>query len=91
MCVCVRVCLSFLVIGSIHHADYMICRHCGNDISLSNFLLNVDSPNAVQSWNATFFRTPGVLVQELTNPVGGIFRVVNVKKAHCAKVDHVSR
>lgn len=68
----------------------MICRQCGNDISLSNFLLNVDSPKATQTWNATFYRSPGVHVQELTNPLGSRFRVVSVRKAHCTNVDSVS-
>lgn len=75
---------------AIADADYMICRQCGNDISLSNFLLNVDSPLATQSWNATFFRSPGVHVQELTNPLGNLFRVISVRKAHCSKIESVS-
>lgn len=68
----------------------MICRHCGTDISLSNFLLTKLSPAATQAANASLYGTAGVLVQDLVNPLGGRFRVVAVRKAQCAKVDNVS-
>lgn len=64
--------------------EFLVCRHCGTDISLGNFLLNKLSPSAVLSANASLFGTSGVLVQDLINPLGVRFRVVAVRKAQCA-------
>lgn len=67
----------------------MICRHCGSDISLSNFLLSKPSPAATQLLNVTLYGVSGVLVQDLINSIGGHFRVVASRKAQCALVDSV--
>lgn len=67
----------------------MICRDCGSDISLSNFLFNKISPSALSSTNVTLFNTE-VLVQDLVNPLGVHFKVIIVKKATCNKIENVS-
>lgn len=70
-------------------SDYMICKHCGADVSLSNFLLRKTSPEAVSTGNYTLYNTADVLVQELVNPIGAKFKVILVNHASCSKVDNV--
>lgn len=72
------------------HTEFMICRHCGSDIALSNFLVNTLSPAAKHWTHGRLYSTADVLVQDLVNPLGGRFRVVAVRKAQCAKTDNVS-
>lgn len=67
----------------------MICKHCGADVSLSNFLLRKTSPEAVSAGNFTLFNTADVLVQELVNQVETKFKVILVNHASCSKVDTV--
>lgn len=73
--------LCFLV------AEYVICRHCGNDITISNFFLNKLSPLALWSTNYTFYDNKNILIQRLENPFGIQSRVAIVHRANCAKLN----
>ncbi len=70
--------------------DFIICRQCGTDASLSNFLVNKQAASTVDSKNITLFNKTGILIQELENPVGARFQVVTVKTAFCAKIYSVN-
>lgn len=72
------------------HTEFMICRHCGRDITVSNHLLNQRSPAAVSVAHQRLYGQDDVLVQELVNPLGNRFRVVAVRHAQCARADRVS-
>lgn len=66
--------------------EYVICRHCGSDITVSNFFEEKLSPLALSFTNQTFYDTKSVLIQTLENPLGIRFKVVVTKKAHCARI-----
>lgn len=72
----------FLV--DISFSEFVICRMCGSDITLSNYFDNKLSPVAVSVGNHTFHDVPDVLIQELENPFGIKFQVATLKQAHCA-------
>lgn len=65
----------------------MICRHCGNDVTISNFFINKISPHALSASNQTIYNHQKVLVQTLENSLGVQFKVAIVRKAHCASVN----
>lgn len=69
-------------------SEYIICRQCGVDITISNFFLNKISPSATATSNQSFYKDINVLVQTLENPLGISFRVFIVKRAHCANTIH---
>lgn len=60
---------------------------CGSDVTISNFLVNKLSPDALIAANYTYLDVPDVLIQELRNPFGIQFSVVTLKHAHCAHTD----
>lgn len=67
-------------------ADFIICRQCGTDVSLSNFLVNKKAEVTLDSKNLALFNKTSVLIQELENPVGARFQIVTVNIAFCAKI-----
>lgn len=67
--------------------EYVICRHCGSDITLSNFFINKLSPYALTSTNQTFYQNKRILLQNLENPFGLEFQVAIVHRAHCAIIN----
>ncbi|XP_053695850.1 protein cereblon-like [Sabethes cyaneus] len=67
--------------------DFFICRSCGHDVSLSNFLIDKHSPLAIGSSNQTLLTGKQVVVQEVQNTLGIRFKIVVVNQAYCAKVD----
>ncbi|XP_055715702.1 protein cereblon-like isoform X2 [Phlebotomus papatasi] len=67
--------------------DFIICRACGSDVALSNFLLYKLSPQAKYAANETLFEDQPTLVQELENPFGIRYRIVLLKHASCALID----
>lgn len=67
-------------------SEFMICRHCGTDVTISNFFINKLSPHALSASNQTFNKHHKVLVQTLENSLGVQFKVAIVRKAHCAAV-----
>ncbi|XP_058825087.1 protein cereblon-like [Topomyia yanbarensis] len=67
--------------------DFFICRSCGHDISLSNFLLDKHSPLAIGSTNQTLQVGRQIAVQEVQNTLGIRFKIIVVQQAYCAKVD----
>ncbi|GAB0091622.1 protein cereblon [Sergentomyia squamirostris] len=68
--------------------DFLICRSCGSDVGLSNFLLYKISPLALSASNETLFED-NILVQELENPLGIRYRIVLLRHAVCAHIDSV--
>lgn len=66
--------------------DFIICRQCGTDVSLSNFLVNKQAATTLDSKHVALFNKTSVLVQELENPVGARFQIVTVNIAFCAKI-----
>jgi hypothetical protein len=68
--------------------DYLVCRNCGADVSLTNFFVNKLSPSAIASINTTLFGED-VLVQEFVNPINLKFIVVLLKRASCSRVELV--
>ncbi|XP_037040898.1 protein cereblon homolog [Bradysia coprophila] len=66
--------------------DFVICRQCGTDVSLSNFLINKPAASTLDSNNITLFNKTSVLVQQLENPAGVRFQIVTVNIAFCAKI-----
>uniref|UniRef100_A0A6B2E9I9 Putative conserved secreted protein n=1 Tax=Phlebotomus kandelakii TaxID=1109342 RepID=A0A6B2E9I9_9DIPT len=69
--------------------DFLICRACGSDVGLSNFLLFKISPQAKYISNETLFDDQPTLVQELENPFGIRYRIVLLRHANCAHIDSV--
>uniref|UniRef100_C6FFU8 17 kDa salivary protein n=1 Tax=Phlebotomus arabicus TaxID=578135 RepID=C6FFU8_9DIPT len=67
--------------------DFLICRACGGDVGLSNFLLYKISPQAKYIANETLFEDQPTLVQELENPFGIRYRIVLLRHANCAHID----
>ncbi|XP_059620840.1 protein cereblon-like isoform X2 [Phlebotomus argentipes] len=67
--------------------DFLICRACGSDVALSNFLLYKVSPHAKYVANETLFEDQPTLVQELENPIGIRYRIVLLRHANCAQID----
>ncbi|XP_055608497.1 uncharacterized protein LOC129755837 [Uranotaenia lowii] len=66
--------------------DFFICRSCGHDISLSNFLIDKHSPLALSFSNHTLAIGKPVTVQEVQNSLGIRFKIVVVRQGYCAKV-----
>lgn len=67
-------------------SDYLICRTCGSDIALSNFITIKQSNKALVASNETLFEKKEALVQLLENPLGSRFEVIALKRASCARV-----
>lgn len=67
--------------------DFFICRSCGHDVSLSNFVLNKHSPLALGFSNQTLSTGKQVTVQEVQNTLGIRFKIVIVQQAYCAKIE----
>uniref|UniRef100_U5EPA1 Putative 17 kDa salivary protein n=1 Tax=Corethrella appendiculata TaxID=1370023 RepID=U5EPA1_9DIPT len=67
--------------------EYLICRQCGSDITLTNFLIEKLSPVALSVVNQTIYENKRVLIQEVQNPLGIKFKIILLKQAHCAKFD----
>lgn len=67
--------------------DFFICRSCGHDVSLSNFVLEKVSPLALGSSNQTLSTGREAIVQEVQNTLGIRFKIIVVEKAYCAKVE----
>uniref|UniRef100_A0A1L8DP13 Putative conserved secreted protein n=2 Tax=Nyssomyia neivai TaxID=330878 RepID=A0A1L8DP13_9DIPT len=67
--------------------DFLICRACGSDVAVTNFLLHKLSPQARYAANETLFEDQKALVQELENPFGIRYRIILLKHATCANVD----
>lgn len=67
--------------------DFFICRSCGHDVSLSNFVLEKYSPLALGSSNQTLSAGREAIVQEVQNTLGIRFKIIVVEKAYCAKVE----
>ncbi|XP_055638165.1 protein cereblon-like isoform X2 [Toxorhynchites rutilus septentrionalis] len=68
-------------------ADFFICRSCGHDVSLSNFLLDKHSPLAIGTSNQTLAAGKQLAIQEVQNTLGIRFKIIVVQKAYCAKVE----
>ncbi|KAJ6635834.1 Protein cereblon, partial [Pseudolycoriella hygida] len=66
--------------------DFMICRHCGADVSLSNFLTNKRASSSLESKNISLYEKQSVLVQQLENPAKARYHIVTVNIAFCAKI-----
>lgn len=71
----------------VHSTEFIICRHCGTDVSITNFFIDKISPHALSAANHTFFNHQNVLVQTLENSLGVQFKVAIVRKAHCAPIN----
>lgn len=69
------------------YTEFVICRMCGSDITLSNYFVNKLSPDALIAVNYTFNDVPDVMIQDLENPYGIQFSIATLKKAHCAATD----
>ncbi|XP_031635796.1 protein cereblon homolog [Contarinia nasturtii] len=67
--------------------EFILCRYCGSDVTISNFFLNKISPYALSASNQTFYNHQKILVQTLENSLGVQFKVVIVRKAHCAAIN----
>lgn len=67
--------------------DFFICRSCGSDVSLANFLVDKHSPLALGTINQTIASGKRVTIQEVENPVGIRFKIFIVQQAYCAKVE----
>lgn len=66
--------------------DFLICKNCGADAALSNFIDSTSSALSISSVNETIFDKP-TLVQEFENPAGFRYKVVVLKRANCAPID----
>lgn len=67
--------------------EYVICRHCGSDITISNFFQDKLSPLALSITNQTFHHSKTVLIQTLENPLGIRFKVAIANRARCAIIN----
>ncbi|CAD7092136.1 unnamed protein product [Hermetia illucens] len=65
--------------------DYLVCRTCGADAALSNFVISQLSPKALVAANETLFGKE-VLVQILENPLGLRYEVVTSRRATCKRI-----
>lgn len=77
--------LSYLFLSVyIFLVDFLLCRSCGNDISITKQLISGKvSPLAKSAVNETLFDRAQVLVQELVNPHNIRFQVVLLEQAEC--------
>lgn len=67
--------------------EFLLCRYCGSDVSISNFFLNKVSPYALSASNQSFYNQQQILVQTLENSLGVQFNVAIVQKANCAAIN----
>lgn len=74
--------LSLLVI-----TEFVLCRYCGSDVTISNFFLNKISPHALSASNQSFYNHQKILVQTLKNSLGVQFKVATVRRANCAPIN----
>lgn len=69
-------------------SEFIVCKHCGTDLTLSNFFVNsYISPLALTASNQTFYNRALVLEQLFENPVGIKFKVVVLQRANCVRSD----
>lgn len=67
--------------------EFVLCRYCGSDVTISNFFLNKLSPFALFASNQSIYNQQKILVQTLENSLGVQFKVAIVRKANCAALN----
>jgi len=63
--------------------DYILCRHCGTDISPLTSLISVDSLAALESYVTQLFGLKDVKVQIVRNSLQLQFEIITLSKTLC--------
>jgi hypothetical protein len=70
--------------------DYLLCRHCGTDISPLTSLTSIDSPAAIKKRITQLFGLKEVKVQTVENSLHLRFEILTLSKALCVGKGNVS-
>lgn len=70
--------------------DYILCRHCGTDISPLTSLISIDSPAALESHVTQLFGLKDVKVQTVKNSLHLQFEILTLSKTLCVGKGNVS-
>jgi len=70
--------------------DYILCRHCGTDISPFTSFISIDSPAALESHVSPLFGLNDVKVQTVKNSLHLQFEIITLSKALCVGKGNVS-
>lgn len=70
--------------------DYILCRHCGRDISPLTSLISIDSPAALESRVSQLFGLKDVKVQTVKNSLHLQFEILTLSKTLCVGKGNVS-
>jgi hypothetical protein len=71
--------------------DYLLCRHCGTDISPLSSLISIDSPAASDSRVSQLFGLKNVKVQTVKNSLHSQFEILTLSKTLCVGKGNVSK
>ncbi|KAM3966575.1 protein cereblon isoform 1-T1 [Aphomia sociella] len=63
--------------------EYILCRHCGNDIAVSNHIVSKISPNSQYTFNDTLFHKDDVTVQMLSSDFYINFPIITISQSTC--------
>lgn len=70
--------------------DYILCRHCGRDISPLTSLISVNSPAALENRVSQLFGLKDVHVQTVKNSLDLQFEIITLSKTLCVGKGNVS-
>lgn len=70
--------------------DYLLCRHCGTDISPLSSIISIDSPAALDSRLTQLFGLKDVKVQTVENSLHLQFEILTLSKTLCVGKGNVS-
>lgn len=70
--------------------DYILCRHCGTDISPLTSLISIDCPAALKSYATQLFGLKDVKVQTVRNSLQLQFEIITLSKTLCIGKGNVS-
>lgn len=71
--------------------DYLLCRHCGTDISPLSSIKSIDSPAALDSRLTQLFGLRDVKVQTVENSLHLKFEILTLSKTLCVGKGNVSQ
>jgi hypothetical protein len=67
--------------------DFLLCRHCGHEVTTSEDIFSQPSSNAIRMRNDTILGQTGVLIQMFMNPQGTEFEIITARAADVYRHD----